>query len=511
MVWLRNFFLVGCLALLGVVVQALSGRAVGWGILAIGTILLLAIHLRNLQRTLLWAQQLDTPPPSAAGGWGEMLARVYRQMRARDRDLAESRETLQAWLAAAQALPDGVVVLDHELHIDWCNREACRLLGLRFPADRGQQLLNLARGPDFVRYAQQSSWPDSALVTSPASPAISLRVQIIRYSRERRLLVVRDVTQFERLERMRRDFVANVSHELRTPLTVLSGFLETVDEAPEGALERGQMRQYFGLMREQASRMQNIVADLLTLSTLESTQAQEHPGAAGMPDIIKGAREQAQALSAGRHNLRWHIDDTLDVKGVAAELTSAVANLVTNAVRYTPDGGEIAVRWEVAEDGGPVFAVQDTGVGISAVHLPRLTERFYRVDRGRSRASGGTGLGLAITKQVAVRHDAVLDIISEAERGSTFRIVFSAERRCVPAPAKPEAPKLAPRKLSTEPKERKEAKVSKNLKGSKEAATGPSREPAQRVAKARSARAELAVEATAVDGDATPVAEPDGR
>lgn len=437
MVWLRNVFLLGFLALSGVVVQMLAGGDAGWWVFALGLMGLLGLHLRNLHRSLAWTQHLDdmAPPPLAAGSWGEMLARMQRHQRRRQRELDETRDTLQTWLAAAQALPDGVVVLDAGLHVEWCNREACRWLGLKFPADRGQHLLNLARGPEFVRYAQQASWPEASLVPAPADPEATLRIQIIRYSRDRRLLVVRDVTQFERVEKMRRDFVANVSHELRTPLTVLAGFLETLHEAPKGALSPAQSHQYLGLMREQADRMQNIVADLLTLSTLESTRAQEHPGAAGVMALLKAVREQAEALSGQRHHFDWQLEPTLDVAGVASELTSAFSNLVTNAVRYTPEGGEIRVRWQRDLDGRPVFAVRDTGVGIAAVHLPRLAERFYRIDRGRSRASGGTGLGLAITKQVALRHDAELQIDSVPGQGSEFRLVFDRDRLAGPAHA----------------------------------------------------------------------------
>ncbi len=429
MVWLRNLFLLLVFAVLALLVRAVMGGNAGWWVFTLCLLGLMAIHLRNLERSLRWAQQLDRSPPMAAGSWGEMLTRLHRFLRGRERELADSRETLQQWLAAAQALPEGVIVLDSQLHIEWCNREACRLLGLHFPADRGQNLLNLVRSPEFVRYAQHANWSDTALVPAPGSTELALRVLLVPYGREQRLLVVRDVTQFERLEAMRRDFVANVSHELRTPLTVLAGFLETLDEAPDNALTREQTRQYLALMRDQAGRMQNIVADLLTLSTLESTRARERPGAASVPALLASVREQVDALSGGGHTLEWQVAHEVDIEGVAGELSSAFGNLVTNAVRYTPVGGRITVTWCGTEDGGAEFRVTDTGEGIAAQHLPRLTERFYRVDRGRSRASGGTGLGLAITRQVAVRHDAELQIRSELGVGSTFSLVFPPERR----------------------------------------------------------------------------------
>jgi len=239
--------------------------------------------------------------------------------------------------------------------------------------------------------------------------------------------VLARLERLEKLETTRRDFVANVSHELRTPLTVLIGFLETLRDLPRDALPDAQRDQYLALMYEQAQRMQTIVADLLTLSMLESS-----PGAPPRPvhvaTLIDTARQQAEALSEGRHTFVWHIDGALDVLGTEAELASAIANLLTNAVRYTPEDGHITVQWQADPDGGACYRVTDTGIGIAAHHLPRLTERFYRVDRGRSRAVGGTGLGLAITKHIAMRHDADLNIASTPGQGSTFALRFAPAR-----------------------------------------------------------------------------------
>lgn len=427
MVWLRCFLWLALIALVALVVRITHGWVGAWAVVSICLVLLLFRQAHRLSQLLKWAADLSQPPPSAGGPWGEALVRLYRHQRKQQREIAEARDIVQSWRAAAQALPDGVVILDDNFHIDWCNREACRNLGLRLPADRGQNLLNLVRGPEFVRYARQGSWPESSIVPAPGHQDRLLMVQFIEYGRSQRLLVARDVTQLERLETTRRDFVANVSHELRTPLTVLAGFLETVHDAPPGALTAEQQERYHQLMREQAQRMQTIVADLLTLSSLESSRANEHPGPAAVPTLIDTVRQQAQALS-DQHVFVWRITPTLDVLGVNSELSSAVSNLVTNAIRYTPDGGEITVDWQLQEDGSAVFQVTDTGIGIEAQHLPRLTERFYRVDRSRSRASGGTGLGLAITKHVAKRHDAELVITSDPGRGSTFALVFPAER-----------------------------------------------------------------------------------
>lgn len=260
-----------------------------------------------------------------------------------------------------------------------------------------------------------------------------MMIQLATYASNRRLLISRDVTQIEKLETTRRDFVANVSHELRTPLTVLAGFLETLHDMPAEALGEEQRGQYLAMMLEQAQRMQAIVEDLLTLSTLESSPGSD-PVAVSISALLQTARQQVEALSGGRHVFDWHIDPDLDVLGNGTELASALSNLLTNAVRYTPEGGHITVRWEAAPDGGARYSVRDTGIGIPARHLPRLTERFYRVDRGRSRAVGGTGLGLAITKHIALRHDAELLIESEPGKGSTFSLLFPPDR-VVPAEA----------------------------------------------------------------------------
>lgn len=428
MVWLRNIVLLIIWGIVALIVRFTAGVETGWMVFSLGVLALLLWHVFALNRMMTWASDLRKAPPQAWASWEDVQVRFHRHIRKLEREIAEGRDTLQSWLAASQALPDGVVIMDADFHIDWCNREARRSLGLRFPADRGQNLLNLVRGPEFVRYAQQSEWPEPAVVPAPGRPDRRLMVQIIEYGRRRRLLVARDVTQLERAETTRRDFVANVSHELRTPLTVLAGFLETLADAPPGALSDEQVEHYFDLMREQSQRMQSLVGDLLTLSTLESTQAPEYPGPAGMTAILGTLQPQVEALSGGQHVFHWDIDAKLDVLGAASELSSAASNLLTNAVRYTPSGGKVSVSWRLEDDGTALFSVTDSGIGIEAKHLPRISERFYRVDRGRSRASGGTGLGLAIVKHVAIRHEAELEVKSSLGRGSTFALRFPADR-----------------------------------------------------------------------------------
>ncbi len=435
MIWLRTLFLIALWAIAAFIAQWLIGDPAGWILFSAALAGMLVWRSWRLHLVSRWANNPDTSPPASVGPWDDILAPLYRYTRARARELAETQNTMHGMLAAAQALPDGAVTLNEDFQIDWCNRMARQHLGLRLPADRGHNLLNLLRAPEFVEYAHRASWPEPILVRLGQNGQERLMMmQLTAYASNQRLLITRDVTQIERLETTRRDFVANVSHELRTPLTVLAGFLETLRDMPADALPAEQREQYIDMMHEQAQRMQAIVEDLLTLSTLESSPGSD-PRAVNISALLQKARQQIEALSGGRHVLEWHIDETLDVLGAETELASALSNLLTNAVRYTPDGGTITVRWEREEDGGARYSVQDTGIGIPARHLPRLTERFYRVDRGRSRAVGGTGLGLAITKHIAMRHDAELLISSEQGKGSVFALRFPPDRVAVEAAA----------------------------------------------------------------------------
>ncbi|KGD93510.1 histidine kinase [Achromobacter sp. RTa] len=428
MIWLRTLFLIALWAIVASIAQWLIGDPTGWILFSAALAAMLVWRSWRLHLVSRWANNPDTSPPASVGPWDDILAPLYRYTRARARELAETQNTMHGMLAAAQALPDGAVTLNEDFQIDWCNRMARQHLGLRLPADRGHNLLNLLRAPEFVEYAHRAAWPEPILVRLGQNGQERLMMmQLTAYASNQRLLITRDVTQIERLETTRRDFVANVSHELRTPLTVLAGFLETLRDMPADALPPEQREQYVDMMHEQAQRMQAIVEDLLTLSTLESSPGTD-PRAVNISALLQKARQQIEALSGGRHVLEWHVDETLDVLGAETELASALSNLLTNAVRYTPDGGTITVRWERDEDGGARYSVQDTGIGIPARHLPRLTERFYRVDRGRSRAVGGTGLGLAITKHIAMRHDAELLITSEQGKGSVFALRFPPDR-----------------------------------------------------------------------------------
>lgn len=405
------------------------GSSLGWIVMAVGFGGLATWRRYQAARVANWLKSTrDQAPPDDVGPWTDVVRQLEHNLQLQTELLAQAQETSDAVMAAAQALPVGVIALDASLSIIWFNKAARQQLNLNEQTDLGGNLLHLIRQPEFVRYARQRAWPDPIMIkTHHGNQDKLMMMQFVIYAREQRLLITRDLTQIDKLETTRRDFVANVSHELRTPLTVLAGFVETISEAPAGALSEEQTQQYFGLMREQAKRMQSIVSDLLTLSNLETSPVAEQV-TVNVTEMIDGLRQQIEALSAGRHRFEWDIEPGLDLLGAPSELTSAFANLLTNAVRYTPEKGTIYIKWAPESHGSARFSVRDTGIGIAAEHIPRLSERFYRVDRSRSRAAGGTGLGLAITKHVAMRHEAELQIQSRLQQGSTFSLVFPQSR-----------------------------------------------------------------------------------
>jgi len=382
-------------------------------------------EFRKLKR---WAAQPRlTDPPEAEGAWGEVFNLLHRHRRA---NLARRRELAQLMVRtrrAAQALPYGVAVLDADFRLDWCNAAAREHLGLEPERDRGEPILNFVREPAFADYVRAGSFSEPVRLRAGGTSPRTLELQIVVFGDER-LLLSQDVTGPERLEAMRRDFVANVSHELRTPLTVLAGFLETIQDLK---LDAQRVRDYVSLMAPQAERMKRLIDDLLTLSALEHAPAAPSAQRVAVRPLLERIRSEAAALSAGRHRVSLEISGEHDLSGAENEIASAFLNLVTNAVRYTPEGGEIRMRWRSGAhfpDGGAEFAVEDTGIGIEPEHIPRLAERFYRVDRSRSRETGGTGLGLAIVKHALARHQAALEIESVPGKGSCFRARFPATR-----------------------------------------------------------------------------------
>jgi len=379
------------------------------------------LHLTAL-RTWLRRPQLDTLP-RGRGVWEEALAELHRFLRRRDAEQESLAQSLARFRAAVRALQDGVVILDREHRIEWANPTAAHHFGIDARRDLGQPVVNLIRQPDFVTYLAAGDFIEPLALRARDT---TLSVRVIEFGEEQKMLNSRDVTAEERIDTMRRDFVANVSHELKTPVTVLSGFIETLsDESlPMSPAQRGR---YLEMMAEQAKRMQRLVEDLLTLSALESDASPVDEQSIEMRPFVERLTEEARALSAGRHIVDALISDECRLLGSAKELHSAFSNLVSNAVRYTPEGGSVRLGWRL-EDGRGVFSVADTGIGIEARHIPRLTERFYRVDSGRSRESGGTGLGLAIVKHALTRHHAVLEVTSDLGRGSKFSAVFPAAR-----------------------------------------------------------------------------------
>jgi two-component system phosphate regulon sensor histidine kinase PhoR len=364
--------------------------------------------------------------------WGEAAERIRRLSRGQDQLLQDSQARLNEFLGAMQASPGGVVLLDAQDRIEWCNQMAAEHFGFDARRDVLQHIANLVRAPAFRAYMAANDFSHDVVIAGGASVPgrpVKLSVHAHSYGKGRKLLLSRDITAIELAEAMRRDFVANVSHEIRTPLTVLSGFIETLQTLP---LKEPERERYLVLMAQQSARMQTLVSDLLILSRLEGSP---QPGAnewVSIRALMAQSEQEAQALSTllapHGHDIRFEAATDFEIAGVQAELYSAVSNLVTNAVRYTPDGGKVWVSWKVSDDGLGEFMVKDSGPGIAAEHLPRLTERFYRVDRSRSRETGGTGLGLAIVKHVAQRHGAELVIQSELGQGSRFVIIFPAGR-----------------------------------------------------------------------------------
>ncbi len=428
-IYRRTILSLVCAAGAGALVGLAAGAAWGWGLFAaiLGALYLYhAVHLSRLER---WLANPVGPVPEGSGSWDDVLTALHRYERnaaGRERLLADA---LSRFGNAAQALPEGVVILDAENRIEWFNRAAARQLGLDPAADVGQSIANLLREPAFVEYLAAGKF-DEAPLELVRGEAEMISLQLVPYGESQKLLVSRDVTQAARVETMRRDFVANVSHELRTPLTVLVGFLETVRELK---LDPQRVRDYLAMMQDQASRMHRITEDLLTLSQLESAPPPPAERVRVMP-LLQRLLADAQALSAGRHAIALQGEPRFDLLGSEGELASAFGNLVTNAVRYTPEGGRITLAWRDDAEGAR-FSVEDTGVGIAPEHLPRLTERFYRVDRSRSRETGGTGLGLAIVKHAVARHQASLEIDSRPGAGSRFTVRFPAHRLVAPEPA----------------------------------------------------------------------------
>jgi two-component system phosphate regulon sensor histidine kinase PhoR len=424
--WQRAFFYPFFLLLFSLLVWAIAGALPAVFVFAVGMSLRSLHHLRNLAALLRWLKDPEKLAlPDGSGLWEEVFSHLTKMVRTNRLQRERHVAALQQMEQATAALPEGVVILDDADRIEWCNPLAALHFGLDSDYDIGQQITYLARQPAFVQYLAAREFGKPLVLHGARQDDLILSIKLISYGENQRLLISRDITQLQRIETMRRDFVANVSHELRTPLTVVNGFVETLQDMPSRDNEMAQRALY--LMGEQTDRMEHLVDDLLTLSRLEDDQNRLREEKVEVGTLLDEVMRDGKLLSKGRHRIELQENCGVDLSGSREELRSAFSNLVSNAIRYTPDGGSIAVRWS-QHDGHAVFAVEDSGIGIAQQHIARLAERFYRVDRSRSRETGGTGLGLAIVKHVAMRHQARLHIVSEEGRGSTFSIIFPVAR-----------------------------------------------------------------------------------
>ncbi len=389
-------------------------------------------HLRHLVALERWLQRSDhslASIPAGHGAWDDVFAHLARYVRAHSQSQQLLSLALERMRNVTSAMPDGIVILDDDDRIEWCNPMAEKHLGINLSLDAGQQITYLVRQMQFVEFLASRQYSNPLVLRQTRQQGIIVSLHIIPYGFNQKLLISRDITRFEKIETMRRDFIANVSHELRTPLTVVAGFLETLSE--DNHVNPDFNKRILVLMTEQTTRMQRLIEDLLVLSRLENTQEKVKEKTVNVVSLLHDIFQDAQLLSAGRHHIKLNIATQDQLLGSEEELRSAFGNLVSNAIRYTPDHGEISINWE-KHDGKGLFFVQDSGIGIEAEHIPRLTERFYRVDNSRSRETGGTGLGLAIVKHVLNRHQARLEISSQVGKGSRFKIWFPA--KCLIAP-----------------------------------------------------------------------------
>lgn len=427
------FFWMGVAAIAGYWLQPNSGHLLGAFFVCLFTVIK---DLWKGQKITQWLRHNNVQEPPQMGGiWGDLIDRMRRILKEQRKQTQNEEQKLQDFLLAIQASPNGVVLLDPEGRIEWCNQTAALHLGMDAKRDLMQHVVHLVRDPAFKKYYSNESHDAEAIIdgrSGSLQKAVKLSVHLHNYGENRQLLLTRDVTTIAQAEVMRRDFVANVSHEIRTPLTVMSGFIETLQSLN---LNKDEQDKYLDLMSVQASRMQDLVNDLLILSQLEGSTLPSVSEPVSLQGLMSSIESEARGLSSSQlfenevpQTIQFETPEGVQLSGANKELHSAVSNLVNNAVRYTPSGGLVTSSWTLLPDQRIQFSVTDTGPGIAPEHLPRLTERFYRVDRSRSRESGGTGLGLAIVKHVMQRHGGELKIESELGKGSKFTLIFPASR-----------------------------------------------------------------------------------
>ncbi|MBU3550597.1 phosphate regulon sensor histidine kinase PhoR [Polynucleobacter sp. MWH-Berg-3C6] len=425
---LSRFIFLVCLALIGgfiVLYNWGAELAILTGVAFLSVPLVYSyINLARLGKYVQSDSVENMPLPS--GLWEEIFFRLQRLVKTLKQRMRNIEQQHDHFIEAFQASPNGILMLDQDDQIEWCNSIAEQFFGLVFKRDVMQRINFLIRRPEFIQYLNKRNF-DEPLLLERMGPdsSLSLMLQAFQFGNQRHLLLVQNVTDLQKADAMRRDFVANVSHEMRTPITVLMGFLETVQSLD---LEKSQRDQYFEMMTSQAQRMKSLVEDLLTLANLEANSAPAATNKVNIETSMALLKNDAEALSHGNHVFTFEVLNQENLLGDEREILSAFSNLVSNAIRYTPDAGQIHVKWDINAKGQGEFSVTDTGPGIASEHLSRLTERFYRVDRSRSRDTGGTGLGLAIVKHIASRHQAQLAIESTPGKGSTFKLCFPKER-----------------------------------------------------------------------------------
>ncbi len=422
--WVSELRMLALLLLAALGASLLLGHA-GW-LIAVALAVFLARWFWQLNRLDRWLASRRLNPPEASGIWGHVFDQ-YHQLRQRQfKSKKRLTQVIHEFRESTAAMPDGTLVLNDEFQILWCNRAANRLLGLVSRRDLGQPVTNLIRSPSLAAYLEAGEFEQAIEIHSPLDESRTLMLQLVPYGRQQFLLIVRDVTRLVRLQAMRRDFVANASHELRSPLTVLAGYLDMLASSNELGPD---WEQPLAEMQSQCQRMTSLLNDLLELSRIETDEADAHyDEIINITGLIERIASATQAVDQDTHALQIEAVPGLHLRGVEVEIYSAFSNLVANALRYSPDGKPVTIRWFAAEGGGAVFEVIDQGIGIDPKYLPFITQRFYRIDSSHSRKQSGTGLGLAIVKHVLKRHGAELEIESTPGQGSTFRCLFPARR-----------------------------------------------------------------------------------
>lgn len=422
----KAFFFICSLSIVTLFAWLISNAMIALMTFTTGILIYLAIQIQGLYQLQHWLKKpMLSDIPEGFGLWEDVFNAILKYERNNNLKKSDLNAALERFITVANAIPDGLVILSASNEIEWCTANAESQLGLNLTTDRNLPIVNLLRNSHFIAYLYNGVYDEPFKLKDSRNPDAILEIWLIPLVSNQKLLISRDITQLEKVDAMRRDFIANVSHELRTPLTVVGGFLETLSDM-EGAVPDS-IRSYFDMMQDQTTRMRRLIEDLLTLSHIESNTQPPEDRPIDMSALVNMLYNDANALSQGKHKISVDIDEHLGLTGATDELVSALGNLVSNAVRYTPAGGEIRIQW-ASRDQQAIFSVTDNGIGIEQQHIDRLTERFYRVDRGRSRETGGTGLGLSIVKHILTRHQARLEIKSTPGKGSTFSAIFPESR-----------------------------------------------------------------------------------